>query len=107
MKRVEVIYRPEALADLNEILEAVAQLSQSSLVAERYVDRIVLRCRKIGDAPRGGRRRDELEVGLRSVPFEDKALILYRVTDVVEITNIFPRGQNYEVLFKKGRFDPE
>ncbi|MBP0616102.1 type II toxin-antitoxin system RelE/ParE family toxin [Jiella mangrovi] len=107
MRRVEVIYRPEALADLNDILEAVAELSQSALVAERYVDRIILRCRKIGDAPRGGRRRDELEAGLRSVPFEDKALILYRVTDVVEITNVFPRGQNYEVLFKKGRFDPE
>ena len=107
MRRVEVIYRPEALADLNDILKAIAELSQSALVAERYVDRIILRCRKIGDAPRGGRRRDELEAGLRSVPFEDKALILYRVSDVVEITNIFPRGQNYEVLFKTGRFDPE
>ena len=56
------------------------------------------RCRKTGNAARGGRRRDDLVPGLRIVPFERTAVIAYVVTDKVEITNIFYGGRDYESL---------
>lgn len=100
MRRVDVVIREEATLDLQEIYDAIADKSQSVAVARTFVDRILARCSKIGDAPRGGRPRDDLRPGLRSVPFEKSALILYRVTDVVEIVNVFPCGRDYESLFR-------
>ncbi|MAU96999.1 MAG: plasmid stabilization protein [Fulvimarina sp.] len=101
MRRVEVTYRREAIIDIRRIYRAVFEKSQSRTTAARYVQRIYERCEKIGDAPLGGRPRDDLRSGLRSVPFEKTALILYQVGDFVAITNVFPRGQDYEVLFRE------
>ncbi|WP_353027256.1 type II toxin-antitoxin system RelE/ParE family toxin [Mesorhizobium sp. M0991] len=67
----------------------MAEASQSDAVAAGFVQRIMARCRKIGDAPNGGRPSDDLEPGLRTVPFESTALTAYRLTDSVEITNVF------------------
>ncbi|EMS96056.1 hypothetical protein H009_19437 [Agrobacterium tumefaciens str. Cherry 2E-2-2] len=102
MRRVNVTYRPEALADLKHIHTDIAILSQSRVVATRYVERIMARCRKIGDAPRGGRSRDDLYRGLRTVPFERSAIIAYVVTEAVEITNIFHSREDYEALYLGG-----
>ena len=52
----------------------------------------------------GGRPRDDLAQGLRTVPFERTAVIVYRVTSCVEITNIFYGGRDYETLY---RHDPK
>jgi toxin ParE1/3/4 len=63
--------------------------------------RIVARCLKIGDAPRSGRPRDDLALGLRTIPFERRAVVAYVVTDKVEIANIFYGGRDYEALYRK------
>jgi toxin ParE1/3/4 len=102
MRRVDVVYRPEAISDLQEIFRFVAEASQSQSVATRFVNRIMARCRKIGDVPKGGRPRDDLAPGLRTVPFERTAVIAYRVDHVVEITNIFYGGRNYEAVYRLG-----
>jgi len=85
MRRVDVVYRPEAIADLQDIFRHIAERSQSETMAERFVSRIMNRCRRIGDVPYGGRSREDLASGLRTVPFERSAVIVYRVADVVEI----------------------
>ena len=102
IRRVNVTYRPEALADLKRIHTDIAVLSQSREVATRYVERIMARCRKIGDAPRGGRSRDDLYPGLRTVPFERSAIIAYVVRETVEITNVFHSREDYEALYLGG-----
>lgn len=99
MRRVKVRYRPQALADLQNIYRIISQASQSDAIASGFVRRIMDRCRKIGDARNGGRPRDDLEPGLRTVPFEHSALIAYRVLDAVEITNVFYGGRDYESLY--------
>lgn len=99
MRRSKVTYRPEAVADLQQIYRIVADLSRSHIVAEGFVRRIMARCRSIGDAPQGGRPRDDLARGLRTVPFERRAVIAYVVTATVEITNIFYGGRDYEALY--------
>ena len=78
--------------------------SQSFDVAEGFVRRIKASCERIGDAPRGGRPRNDLETGLRTAPFEKRAVIAYKVEkDCVRITNIFYGGRDYEALYRSGR----
>lgn len=107
MRRVKVVYRPEALGDLRQIYLDIAEISQSHVTARRFVKRIMARCRKIGNAPNGGRPRDDLAPGLRIVPFEHSAVIAYHVADAVEIINVFYGGRNYEALFRAGGDEDE
>jgi toxin ParE1/3/4 len=68
----------------------VLDRSSSRVTAERFIKRIKARCDKIGILPHGGRPRDDLERGLRTVAFERRAVIAYRVvSDHVRIVNIF------------------
>ncbi len=75
MRQLKVRYRPEAIADLDEIFNAIRRVSANQVTAERFVRRILARCRRIGNAPYGGRPRDDLEPRLRTVPFERRAVI--------------------------------
>ncbi|WP_370638428.1 type II toxin-antitoxin system RelE/ParE family toxin [Aurantimonas sp. VKM B-3413] len=63
MKRVRVIYHPEALADRQQIYRDVFAASQSLTIARGFVNRITACCQRIGDVPPGGRPRDDLETG--------------------------------------------
>jgi toxin ParE1/3/4 len=102
-RRIEVRYRHEAVSDLEGIFRSVLRHSKSPTVAAGFVARIRDRCQRIGILPRAGRRRDDLAVGLRTVPFERRTVIAYRVVDdVVEITNIFYGGRDYEAMFRRG-----
>jgi toxin ParE1/3/4 len=101
MKRLEVRFRPEATRDLTAIFRYVLELSRSLTTARGFVQRIRARCEAIGDAPNGGRPRDDLEAGLRTVPFEKTAVIAYKVEgERVRITNIYYGGRNYETLYR-------
>lgn len=101
MKRLPVVITEPAVADIDSIANYVEEASGSQSVAIRYVERIRQRCRKIGDAPRGGRPRDDLMLGMRTVPFERSALICYAIEDgQVLITNIFHGGRDVEALFR-------
>lgn len=56
---------------------------------------------------RRGRRRDDLFPGLRTVPFEGRAVIAYLAREHrVEITNIFYGGQDYEALYRRSPAKP-
>src|ERR1700730_12253109 len=102
MRRLKVRYRPEALADLEDIFRLVLRKSGSQVIAERFVSRIRNRCHRIGDAPRGGRARDDLESGLRTVPFEHSAVVAYKVeADCARVTNVFFGGRHYEALYRR------
>ncbi|WP_338041789.1 type II toxin-antitoxin system RelE/ParE family toxin [Methylobacterium organophilum] len=58
----------EASADLLNIYRWVYEASRDPNVARRFLDRLPARCDRSGDAPRGGRLRDDLEPGLRLSP---------------------------------------
>jgi toxin ParE1/3/4 len=106
MRRLDVYFRPEAIADLQDIYRVIFRISQSHVTATRFVERIMARAQRIGDAPRGGRPRDDLSPGLRTVPFEKTAVIAYRITDAVEIANVFYGARDYESLYR-GATPPE
>jgi toxin ParE1/3/4 len=71
--------------------------------AWRFVQRIRARCERIGDVPHGGRPRDDLAPGLRTVPFERSAVIAYMFEDhQVRVTNVLYGGRAYEALYGSG-----
>ena len=101
MKRLPVIYRPEAVADLEDIFRYILNKSRDHVTARRFTDRIKIRCDKIGNVPHGGVSRPDLGADLQLVPFEKSAVILYRSTArEVEIVNIFYGGRDYEALMR-------
>ena len=101
MREVDVVYRPEAIDDLEAIYPFILDLSRDPGVAQSYVLRIRERCRRIGRVPQGGTLRDDLQPGLRTVPFEHRAVIAYRlIGTAAEVTNIFYGGRDFEALYR-------
>lgn len=101
VKRYKVTFREEALADILDIYRWVYEVSLDPVTAQRFTARLVATCEQIGNAPHGGRPRDDLLLGLRTVPFEKRAVIAYLVGDgLVDITNVFYGGRDYEALYK-------
>ena len=104
MDRIDVVYRPDTLADLIEIYGSIRDRG-SSVVARSFVARIKARCDHIGETPFAGRPRDDLEPGLRTIAFERRVVIAYKVENgLVRIGNVFYGGRDYEVLY--GQFGP-
>ncbi len=102
MKTLPVRFRPEAEADLDEIAHYVVEQSGSIQTALGFLGRIRTRCLSIGDTPLGGVARDDLAAGIRMVPFERSAVILYRITDdAVEIVTIAYGGRDHEALHRQ------
>jgi len=101
MKRLRVRFAETADADFKDILLFLRRQNVSARIATGFVRSIRDRCRRIGDAPNGGRPRDDLRPGLRTVPFEGRTLIAYLVADDhVVITNVFYGGRDFEALMR-------
>jgi toxin ParE1/3/4 len=98
----ELRFRPEALEDLESITRAVRRASGSVGTARRYVARVLERCRHIATLPEGGRPRNDLAPGLRSVAFERRLVIIYRIPapGIVEVTNVFHGARDYGALYR-------
>ena len=100
MKRLDVVFSHSAARDLDDIFHYIWKASRNPGIARAYVERIEERCHRIGNAPLGGRQRDDLAKGLRLTPFEKRAVIAYFVEDgQVVISNVFYGGKDYEALF--------
>jgi toxin ParE1/3/4 len=103
MRRLEVRFRPQALADLENVYRYLLRAGATGLTASRFVTRMRNRCLRIGNVPMGGQSRDDLEPGLRTVPFEHSAVIAYKIEEgAVRITNVFYGGRDYEALYRGG-----
>jgi toxin ParE1/3/4 len=105
---MRVAFRLQARNDLKQIFQTILERSQDTATARQFTQRIKDRCDRIGDAPSGGRSRDDLEIGLRTVPFERSAVIAYRIDHgQVRITNVFYGGRDFERLYEAGEVPPE
>lgn len=96
MKEYAVIFSPEAEEDLVNLYEYIAAAASPS-VAFGYIERIEELCNVLSTVPLGGTSRDDIRPGLRTIGFERRATIAYRVTETrVEILRVFYGGQNWE-----------
>ena len=84
MRKYKVRFLAAAEADLFSLYEFIAE--QSGLdVAAGYVDRIEAACLALQQSPERGTRRDDIRPGVRTLGFERRATIVFRVrrTEVV------------------------
>ena len=100
MRRLPVLYREQASADLDGIFDYLVELGASGSTAQAFVGRIQARCEKIGNVPEGYPLRPDFGPGIRFAPFERTAVILYYPSDdAVEIVRIFYGGRDYAAMF--------
>ncbi|WP_446399639.1 type II toxin-antitoxin system RelE/ParE family toxin [Coleofasciculus sp. C1-SOL-03] len=86
--------------DIESIMDYLAQRG-SIETAERFLDKIDRKFKRLSQFPQMGRQRDELYPGLRSVPLEDY-LIFYRlVTNVIEVMRVVGGYRDLEALFRE------
>ena len=96
MKHYAIGFAPEAESDLIQLYDMIAEAA-SPVVAIGYIERIEAFCKVLETVPLGGTDRSDIRPGLRTIGFERRATIAYRVTgDRVEILRIFYGGQNWE-----------
>ncbi|MDX8523813.1 type II toxin-antitoxin system RelE/ParE family toxin [Mesorhizobium sp. MSK_1335] len=103
IQRLAVVLSEAAIADLEAVAAYILESGGSESVANGFIDRIRERCQSIGNAPRGGRLREDMMQGLRTVPFEHSAVIAYVIEgDTVFIVNVFYGGRDLEALMRGG-----
>ena len=73
-----VVYAPRAQTALADLYDYIAEHA-SPQVAEDYVERLQDACDSLATAPERGTKRDEYGRGLRTLGFEKRATILFRV----------------------------
>src|SRR5258707_14037725 len=72
----ELVFSPEAKADLIELFGYIAEQSGAS-IAIGYIERIERYCRGFGTFPERGTKRDDLRPGRRGVGFERRIAIAF------------------------------
>lgn len=83
----------QALADLERIGDWVAA-NAGAAVALAYLGRIEALCAGLAEFPRRGTPRDDLGAEVRTLSFEGRATIAYRIeADSVLILGIFHAGR--------------
>lgn len=92
----EIVFRPEAEDDLSALYDYIADHSSLARAGD-FTMRIEAACMALAAFPRRGVPRDDLVPGLRTLAFERRAVIAYRVDrQTVKILRIFYAGRNFE-----------
>lgn len=93
---LRVVFRPQAEADLIGLYEYIAERSGYG-IAGGYIERIEEACMELSTFPNRGTRRDDILTGLRTIGFERRITIAFRVLKTqVEIVTIAYAGRNFE-----------
>ena len=95
MSRVEKT--GEARGNLLEIWIYVSRDSVSA--ADRVVDTIDEKCDLLAEFSEMGRRRDDLELGIRVFPVGKYAICYRPITDGIEIVRVLHFSRDIEALF--------
>jgi toxin ParE1/3/4 len=91
-----LVFTPLAEADLNEILDYIAE--HRPLTAVAVVERIREKCRLIASQPMIGQRRPEYPGDYRSSPIE-RWVVFYRIVgDTVEVHRIVDGARDLDTL---------
>ena len=96
----EVRFLAEAEEDLFDIYVYVVENGGVER-ADAYDPRLRATCLKLADFPNRGTPRGTLEPNLRSIPFEGRATVYYRVVgNAVEVIRILYRGRDADREFQ-------
>ena len=99
MKSKQIVFRPEAEAELVALYQYIADASGSFSVAYNFTERLRAACNALADYSERGRLRDDIMEGLRIIVVERKTVIAYfEKGDSVIINNIFHGGRDWETI---------
>ena len=92
----KVYFRPQAEAELIALYEYISNQA-GVIVAGGYIDRIEAACLALSSFPKRGTQRDDILPGLRTIGFERRVTIAFRVLKTgVEIVTIAYGGRDFE-----------
>jgi toxin ParE1/3/4 len=93
----EVLRRPDAEADLDEIWLYIARGDPDA--ADRFIDLIEERCSLLAENPLMGRSRPDLAPGLRSFPVGNYIIFYNPIEGGIEIVRVVNGARDIEALF--------
>jgi toxin ParE1/3/4 len=98
-----VVFRDEANAELTTLYDYIASQG-SPETAIGYIRRIRDACLSLAHFPERGRKRDDILPGLRTIGFERRTTIAFRVLKTrVEIVTIACGGRDFERELRKNK----
>ncbi len=98
----EVIWRPEARDDLFTIYDRIADQADPD-TAFGYTSRIEAFAMRLSHFPNRGTPRFDLAQGLRTVTFERRVIVAYRVVKgAVHIQRLIPAARDLALAFGTG-----
>ena len=93
---MRVVFTSRAERHLDHIYHVIATASYESR-ADAFVGRIVTYCEGFTTFPHRGTRRDDISPGLRTVGFERRVTLAFKVTEEeVIIAGVYYGGRNWE-----------
>ncbi len=103
MKQYDVYLMPDAISDLNDIYEYIADESGLPEVAWVYIEKLRNKCYDFRTTPIRGHRRDDLRKNIRIAAIGKNAVVAFEVDEDkqnVMIFNIFYGGRDYETIMR-------
>jgi len=100
-RRLPIVWSPEAEADLADIWSYYREVA-GARVAEARVRAIAEACRMLEEHPLGGRPRDEVRPGLRSVLASPHVIFYRLVDDAPQIVRVLDGRRDIEDIFADG-----
>lgn len=99
----KVYFRPQAETDLIALYDYIVDQA-GERIATGYLDRIEAACAALASFPERGVPRDDLARGVRTIAFERRTVIAYRVLKSrVEIVAVLYGGRDVESILRGGR----
>jgi toxin ParE1/3/4 len=87
---------PQAIADLTHLHDYIAPRAGSA-VATGYVERLYRFCQRLETFPARGTVREDIRPGLRTVGFERRATVAFKIDgDEVRIVRVLYGGRDVE-----------
>lgn len=97
---MEVIFTPRAERQLDALHNYITEHSGFESRADVYIQRIVDYCLGFRTFPQRGTARDDIMPGLRTIGFERRITIAFKIeADLILIEGIFYGGQAFEATF--------
>ena len=100
MKTYRLAFRPRARADLFA-LYAYVEEAASAQTAGSYLERLEAACFALTSFPERGTLREDIRPPIRTIGFERRATIVFRVTDdEIQILRVLHGGQDIERILR-------
>lgn len=96
-----IVLTPEAEAQLDALYVYLA--GEASLaIATRYIEAVLEKIAGLAEFPHRGTPRDDIQAGMRTIPFRRRLTIAYVAsTEVVRIAGVFYAGQDFEARLRE------